>query len=185
MYLRFGCRVIVEMLKSDALAMIAIPSEEIIVSYQEAVGAIYPLLSDVWSIMDGLKLYLQQSGNSKIQARYYNGWMHGHYVTSIFVFCPDGTIPIAFFNVPGSVHDSQVAHWGRVYEKLGAVCADTGGKCTVDSAFGTVNRPFLIKSSQDYLVSTMPTRHEQRVDIQRKRQATSMRQAAEWGMRTI
>ena len=57
MYLRFGCRVIVETLKSDALAMIAIPSEEIIVSYQEAVGAIYPLLSDVWSIMDGLKLY--------------------------------------------------------------------------------------------------------------------------------
>jgi len=185
MYLRFGRRVIVEALKSDALAMIAIPSEEIIMSYQEAVGAIYPLLSDVWSTMDGLKLYLQQSGNSEIQARYYNGWTHGHYVTSIFVFCPDGTIPIAFFNVPGSVHDSQVAHWGRVYDKLGAVYADTGGKCTVDSAFGKVNRPFLIKSSQDYLVSAMPTRHEQRVDIQRKRQATSMRQAAEWGMRAI
>ena len=185
MYLRFGRRVIVEALKSDALAMIAIPSEEIIVSYQEAVGAIYPLLSDVWSTMDGLKLYLQQSGNSEIQARYYNGWTHGHYVTSIFVFCPDGTIPIAFFNVPGSVHDSQVAHWGRVYDKLGAVYANTGGKCTVDSAFGKVNRPFLIKSSQDYLVSAMPTRHEQRVDIQRKRQATSMRQAAEWGMRAI
>jgi hypothetical protein len=185
MYLRFGRRVIVEALKSDALAMIAIPSEEIIVSYQEAVGAIYPLLSNVWSTMDGLKLYLQQSGNSEIQARYYNGWTHGHYVTSIFVFFPDRTIPIAFFNVPGSVYDSQVAHWGRVYDKLGAVYADTGGKCTVDSAFGKVNRPFLIKSSQDYLVSAMPTRHEQRVDIQRKRQATSMRQAAEWGMRAI
>jgi hypothetical protein len=34
MYLRFGRRVIVEALKSDALAMIAIPSEEIIMSYQ-------------------------------------------------------------------------------------------------------------------------------------------------------
>ncbi len=60
--------------------------------------------------MDGLKLYLQQSGNAKIQARFYNGWTHGHYVTLVFVFRPDGTIPIAFFNVPGSVHDSQVAH---------------------------------------------------------------------------
>jgi hypothetical protein len=48
-----------------------------------------------------------------------------------------------------------------------------------------VNKPYLIKSSQDYLVSTMPTRHEQRLDLQRKRQATSMRQAAEWGMRAI
>jgi hypothetical protein len=64
MYLRFGRHVIVEALKSDALAMIAIPSEEITVSYQEAVGAIYPLLSDVWSTMDKLKLYLQQLGNS-------------------------------------------------------------------------------------------------------------------------
>jgi hypothetical protein len=40
-------------------------------------------------------------------------------------------------------------------------------------------------SLQDYLVSTMPTRQEQRVDLQRKRQATSMRQAAKWGMRAI
>ena len=106
-------------------------------------------------------------------------------MTSVFVFCPDRTIPIAFFNVPGSVHDSQVAHWGKVYDKLGAMYDETGGKCTVDSAFGKVNRPFLIKSSQDYLVSTMPTREEQRLDLQRKRQATSMRQAAEWGMRAI
>ena len=166
-------------------AKIAIPSNEEIASYQEAVGAIYPLLSDVWSTMDGLKLYLQQSGNTEIQARFYNGWTHGHYVTSVFVFCPDGTIPIAFFNVPGSVHDSQVAHWGRVYDKLEAVYDETGGKCTVDSAFGKVNKPFLIKSSQDYLVSTMPTCEEQRLDLQRKRQATSMRQAAEWGMRAI
>jgi hypothetical protein len=107
--------------RSYSLAKIAIPSNEEIALYKEAVGAIYPLLSDVWSTMDGLKLYLQQSGNTEIQARYYNGWTHGHYVTSIFVFCPDGTIPIAFFNVPGSVHNSQVAPWGRAYDKLGAV----------------------------------------------------------------
>ena len=78
-------------------------------------------------------------------------------------FCPDGTIPIAFFNIPGSVHDSQVAHWGRVYDKLGAMYDETDGKCTVDSAFGKVNQPFLIKSSHDYLVSTMPTHQEQRL----------------------
>ena len=90
----------------------------------------------------------------------------------VFVFCPVGTIPITFFNGPGSVHESQVAHWGRVYDKLGAVYNKTGRKCRVDSAFGKVNRPFLIKSSQDYLVSTMPTRQEQRLDLQRKQQAT-------------
>jgi hypothetical protein len=44
MYLRFGRRVIVEALKNDPLAKIAIPSNEEITSYKEAVGAIYPLL---------------------------------------------------------------------------------------------------------------------------------------------
>ena len=102
--------------------------------------------------MDGLKLYLQQSSNDEVQQRFYNGWTHDHYVTSVFCFCPDGTIPIAFFNVPGSVHDSQVADWGDVYLKLEAVYRSMGGKCTVDSAFGQVEREFLIKSSQDDLV---------------------------------
>jgi len=83
------------------------------------------------------------------------------------------------------MHDSQAAHWGRVYDKLGAMYNDTGGKCTVDSAVRKVNPPFLIKLSQNYLVSAMATHQEQRLDIQRKRQATSMRQAAEWGMRAI
>ncbi len=71
--------------------------------------------------MYGLKLYLQQSGNTDIQERYYNGWTHDHLVTSVFCFCPDGTISIAFFNVPGSVHDSQVAEFGKIYDKLEGV----------------------------------------------------------------
>ena len=62
---------------------------------------------------------------------------------------------------------------------------ETGGKCMVDSAFGKVNKPFLIKSSQGYLVLTLPTRKEQRLDLHHKWQAMSMRQAAEWGMRAI
>ena len=47
MYLRFGHRVIIEALKSDSLAKIAIPLNEEIASYKEAIGAMYPLLSDV------------------------------------------------------------------------------------------------------------------------------------------
>ncbi len=65
--------------------------------------------------MDGLKLYLQSAGHADIQERYYNGWTHDHYDTSVFCFCPDGTILIAFFNVPGSVHDSQVAEFDNLY----------------------------------------------------------------------
>jgi len=44
MYLRFGHRLIVEGLKSDSLAKIAIPSNEDISSYQEAASATLPYL---------------------------------------------------------------------------------------------------------------------------------------------
>ena len=183
MYLRFGCRIMVEVFSKDALAQIRIPSRNEIKSYQEAIGERHPNIGDVWATMDGLKLHLQQSGNDEIQEQFYNGWTHDHYVTSVFCFCPDGTIPIAFFNVPGSVHDSQVAGWGDIYVKLERVYQATGGKCTVDSAFGGAERPFLIKSSQDDLCSSATTHREIIAEIQKKRYATSMGQSAEWGMR--
>jgi len=96
--------------------------------------------------MDGLKLYLQSAGHADIQERYYSGWKHDHYVTSVFCFCSDGTIPIAFFNVPGSVHDSQVAKLGNIYDKLEGVFLSTATKCCIDSVFGNVNREFFYKS---------------------------------------
>jgi hypothetical protein len=111
--------------------------------------------------------------------------MHDHYVTSVFCFCPDGTIPIAFFNVPGSVHDSQVAELGKIYSKLEHVYETTGGKCCVDSAFCNMEMDFLLKSSQDLLVSSAPTCHEQNLEHQLRRQTTSARQTAEWGMLSL
>ena len=98
--------------------------------------------------MDGLKLSIECASGHEEQARYYNGWTHGHYVGGIIVFCPDGTIPIVAYNCPGSVHDSMIADWGGVYEKLEDVYERWGGKCTVDSAFGSARYDFLIKSSQ-------------------------------------
>ena len=135
--------------------------------------------------MDGLKLYLQQACHAEIQERYYNGWTHDHYVSGVFCFCPDGTIPIAFYNVPGAVHDSQIAEMGNIYEKLEKMWNLYGGKCTVDSAFGRVNREFIIKLSQDDLFLNADNFEDQVEEIQIARQATSMRQAAEWGMRAL
>jgi hypothetical protein len=112
--------------------------------------------------MDGLKLYLQQTGNTEIWEQSYNGWRtHDHYVTSVICFCPDGSISIAFFNVPGSVHDSQVAELGKIYSKLEHVYKMTGGKCCIDSAFGNVEKEYLLKSGQDLLGSSAPTHQEQ------------------------
>ena len=47
---------------------------------------------------------------------------------------PDGTITIAFYNVPGCCHDSTVADWGDLYLKLEKVYEDRGLKFVIDSA---------------------------------------------------
>lgn len=185
MYLRFGWRILVEILQYDEYAMIDVPSPEKINEYKQAISEKYPCLVNVWATMDGLKTPIQQSGSTKQQSYFYNGWKHGHFVTNVFCFCPDGTIPIAFMNVPGATHDSTVADWGDIYNKLERVYDETGAICTVDSAFRMRNAPYIIKSSQNTLIGIGATEEDIRQDILQKRAATSMRQAAEWGMRGL
>ena len=66
-----------------------------------------------------------------------------------------------------------------MYEKLQSVYKRDGAQCTMDSAFGNANRNFLIKSSQDLI--HIHNSREQNI----ARDATSMRQSAEWGMRAF
>ena len=185
MYLRFGRRIVTEVLSNDEYAKIAIPSNETIKQYKQLIKAKYPALKHVWAAMDGLKTPIQQSGSTHTQKYFYNGWKHNHFVTSVFCFCPDGSIPIAHMNLPGATHDSTIADWGNIYIKLEEVYNQTGGICAVDSAFRMRNAPYIIKSSQNNVVGEGPTRAAQRRDIVKKQQATSMRQCSEWGMRAL
>ena len=186
-YVRFARRIIIEVLRNDPVAAIRIPTDNEIESYKNAISEKHPRLENVWCTMDGLKLCLQQAPAQEIQERYYNGWTHDHYVTSIFCFCPDGTIPIAYFNAPGSFHDSKVAHFGGVYDKLRMVYDQNGGKCTADSAFCSDgdNFPFIIKSKREPMEAEGVTREEREHVAAMQVQATSMRQSAEWGMHAL
>jgi len=113
------------------------------------------------------------------QGMFYNGWQHAHYVTNLLVFAIDGRVIMAVMNAPGSIHDSTLAEWGDVYSELEVVHGRTGGVCCVDSAFAANKNPYLIKSSQSI------SGHESPLQMLQKDQATSLRQAAEWGMRAI
>lgn len=95
------------------------------------------------------------------------------------MFGADGRIINAVINAPGSIHDSTLAVWGGTYTKLEEVYQRLGAFCAVDSAFAADNAPYLIWSSQD------TTRATNAAEMQRITQATSLRQAAEWGMRAI
>ncbi len=81
-------------------------------------------------------------------------------------------------NAPGSWHDSEIAANCKVYDKLQLVYDRTGGIAVVDSAFSKKRCPFMIKSGK-----CKPGKMPMQSTI--RRQATSLRQSAEWGMRAI
>jgi hypothetical protein len=125
-------------LKNDPDATIRLPTEDKMQQYAQATASKHACLGaqNVWCTIDGLKLMLQQAPSSTIQEQFNNGWTHNHYVTSVFCFCPDGTILIATFNMTGSFHDSTVAEYGDVYAKLEEMFDKYGVNCTADLAFG-------------------------------------------------
>mgnify|MGYP003840563507 CR=1 FL=1 len=177
-YVKFGRRILVQVLTDDDDAKVKIPSPQKIAEHNQAVENRHSAFKNVWMTMDGLKLCLEQSPDCTVQSRFYcNGWTHDHHVTNIFGFCPAGTIVVACTNVPGCIHDSMVCEWGNIYNQLQKVYDETGGTCTVDSAFSRKKCDFLIKSSQ-----SLPDTAE---GITVNTDATSMRQSAEWGMRSF
>lgn len=179
-FVKFGRAILLRALSRDGDAMVRLPSEAEARDFCAAFAAHYPMLHDVFAVADGLKIQIQASGDFLTQNRYYNGWTHGHYVGSVLVFAPNGTIVACAINAPGSMHDSSIAEWGGVYEKLQLMYDRYGVRCVVDSAFSKSEYPFLIKSSQDAYPFAKCA-----ADIIRAQQATSARQASEWGMRGL
>ena len=186
-YLQFARRIVVNILKKDHLARIALPTNDKLEEYRQVIASRHPALQDVWGTMDGLKVMIEEAPDGIVQSRFYNGWKSAHFVTSVFCFAPDGTIPPCFYNVPGCTHDSTVADWGRIYTKLEKFYEETGLKFIIDPAFSSANIPYLIRLSQDYLTAddNLQDADDQLLDLQIKRKATSMRQSAEWGMRGV
>ena len=178
-WIRFGMRILVYLFMHDDAARVRLPTVHEIEEYKNSIQRNFPALQNCYAVCDGLKLHLQQSGNHLIQNRFYNGWTHDHYVSNIFVFVPNGTICICALNAPGSIHDSQLADWGGVYPKLKKVYDEMDGIVVMDSAFSKLTYPFIIKSGQELPVHTTAQ------EITITSQATSCRQAAEWGMRAL
>ena len=178
-WLRFGRRMLLRALVLLDDAVVKAPTLEKVREYQDSIRERHVYLNRVYCFADGLKLPFEACSGLLEQGMYYNGWTHGHYITNVFVFAADGTIIDAVLNVPGSVHDSQVAVWGGLYNRLKEMYQKTGGICVVDSAFASAQVPYLIRSSDDLTKAKTPYDREVMSD------ATSLRQAAEWGMRAI
>ena len=181
-WLRFGRRMLLKALRSSCEAALPLwPQHDKIGTLADIVEKKHPALGKerVYCFADGLKLNYESCAGLEEQGMYYNGWTHGHYVTNLFVFSVEGRIIKCVVNVPGSVHDSTLGEWGRVYPELQEIYDATGGKCCVDSAFASQNADYLIRSAQDITNCQTPD------EVLICTEATSLRQAAEWGMRAI
>lgn len=181
LWLHFGKRILLAVLKSKKDIAIKMPPNDMLHQYANIIKSHYPVLTNHYCVVDGLKLPIEQSGDVLMQSRFFNGWTHGHYVTNLFGFAPDGMIIFVVLNVPGTFHDSTMAEVFGVYKKLELVFDETGLIAIMDSAFAAGNYEFILKSSQNYNV----TRSEDAQGMQVMSAATSMRQAAEWGMRAM
>jgi hypothetical protein len=179
-WLRFSRRVLLYALQEQVPASaIKKPTPEEVDIYASAISTLYPVLQNekIWGAADGIKLSIQGSSDYLKQNRNFNGWYHGHYINSVFVFAADGKIRICSLNSPGTWHDSTIADYG-VYNGLEEVFLQSNGKIVVDSAFKLENRRFLLKSSQQDPIGAPR-------DVSVNRAATSVRQLSEWGMRMI
>ena len=69
-------------------------------------------------------------------------------MTIIFqsLFFPTGCICAAYFNAPGTVHDSTMAQMSGIYTKIDEVYICTGAQVVVDSALSKNTQNSLIKS---------------------------------------
>jgi hypothetical protein len=176
LWLRFARRVLVDILCNNPLSLVRRPTQEEVATNMAAVALKYPLLPEVCGIAHCLHLGIQSTKDDQVQSMFYNGWTHGHYVSSVLVFGFDGLIKICGLNAPDNMHDRLLADHAGVYEILQMVFDETGGKVVVDSAFHMANNNnFIIKSSQN-----VPNGN--RLAVRKARDATKLRQVSEWGM---
>lgn len=139
-----------------------------------------PLIRKSIGFLDGLSLAIQCTENVIEQNAYYNGWLCDTTISNILAFDSFGKIIFAILNSPGSWHDAMVARplydfFRRNPQLLFSLIAD--------SAFPR-NKEFqkvILKP-----IKKFPRRGLARRMVTRKHRAiVSLRQAAEWGMRSL
>ena len=182
--MRFGRRVLCHVLSTQAKAQVQLPTDpNKIEEYVDAVAKKHNQLGKerVAFTIDGTKLYIEQAGSNVIQNMFYNGWTKDHYVSNVFVFAPDGCIVAMTINAPGCMHDSGIATYGSMYDKMQYMFDTYGVKSVVDSAFMAVKKEHMIQSGQQ-IPLVVSTDHSV---VRLHKEATQFRQSSEWGMRTL
>lgn len=113
--------------------------------YKAVISDKCPFLSSVYGTPDGLKLYLEESGDGVVQNMFYNGCKSDHFVGALLLFVLSGRIASAILNAPGCMQHYQISEWGGLYEKVKNVFKKKGGTIVVEYAFDKGRYCFLVK----------------------------------------
>ncbi|KAJ7020031.1 hypothetical protein C8F04DRAFT_1145714, partial [Mycena alexandri] len=156
-YIPFCLEILLGVLRRMPAASIQWPeSREECQTYNDLIIARHPRLTGAFASIDGLNLACQTSADKEIENATYNGWICKHFVSSVLVFSPKGTVIAAKLNAP-----------------------DTAFPRSVKQIDGKIRAP--IKSGQkmrgtaDKIQERLAFDHE----------LLSYRQSAEWGMRGL
>ncbi|KAF9566075.1 hypothetical protein CPC08DRAFT_740771 [Agrocybe pediades] len=183
-YIKFSLSILLQVLRTIPEGRIVWPEGDEFQANNDLVLARHPLLTGAFGTMDGLNLMVQESADEDMENATFNGWLHEHFVSSVFAFGASGVIIACRLNAPGSWHDARVAR--PIYEKLRTatpegyyLVTDTAFPRGTDQIAGRIQAP--MKSG-----TRLPEDPGERSEVMaRDRQLLSYRQTAEWGMRGL
>lgn len=171
-------------LKNLHCARIEWPTSDEIANWSQMINVREPRLNGCFGFVDGVWFPIFAPANPLEQNAYYNGWKSCHNVSNVLVFGADGTIIWSACNFPGSWHDSTVAQ--PLYPLLLDNSATPSPFFIVgDTAFkmqGEISNKLQTPLKKDDLSADSQIRA---IQMDSHRAVTSVRQAAEWGMRSI
>jgi hypothetical protein len=182
-YINKMMKLIVKKLKNNAISRIRFPqNDEEKQYYASLIERREPSIKNCIGFVDGLSVACQCSSEITEQNKDYNGYKHDTSVNNVLAFAPTGKVIFASLNFPGSWHDSTVcaALINEVIERIGSYCF------CVDQGFprsGLLFDKFVGPISKKAKRKLAPMLRD--LIMRKSGIFTSLRQAAEWGMRAL
>ena len=182
-YINKMMKLIVKKLKNNAIARVYFPrTDDEKQCFASMIEQREPSVKNCIGFVDGISIPVQCSSEITEQNKDYNGYKHDTNVNNVLAFAPTGKVIYAALNYPGSWHDSTVSQ-----ELIELVIETIGSYCLcVDQGFprsGLLYDKFVGPISKKAKRKLEPMLRD--LVMRKSGIFTSLRQAAEWGMRAL
>lgn len=186
-YLKMGLDALEKCLEAHPSAKVVWPSPSQMKEYSATIQLKYPFVEEthIFGFADGTTFPVQNSSNVDEQNAFYSFTKSRTVINNVFCFTPDGCICHATINAPGSWHDANLAASGEgLYNKL---LNNTPFPYKIVADQGFVDKRLSAKIAcplkDGQLLHGSLSQMRRQVGLHKY--YTTVRQAAEWGMRGL